>query len=178
VLDRADELDVSYRGSSLVAEAAPQRDAGTSGLVDRYRFARGLRPGDRAPDARIRDAAGRPLRLFDRFRGPHTTLLLFAGARPAEHLNHLADRVVAVGDDVRACLVVPPGRAPAGLPVDRVVIDADGEAHRLYGAAAETLYLVRPDGHIGFRSRRACAGPVLDHLRAMSGKDPVPVRPA
>jgi 2-polyprenyl-6-methoxyphenol hydroxylase-like FAD-dependent oxidoreductase len=194
VLHRADQLDVTYRGSSLVADArggsgrsfaaAPPRPAGDAaapGLVDRIRFARGPHAGDRAPDARGRDAAGRPVRLFDRFRGPHMTLLLFAGpdATAADHvrLRDTADRVVAAaGADVRPCVVVPDGRAPAELAARAVVLDPEREAHRLYGAAAEALYLVRPDGHVGFRGQPAAAGAVLDHLDAVLARSPVPAR--
>ncbi len=195
VLGRAEQLDVTYRGSSLAAGgrggggrsggrpavAPPGRGGGAPGLVDRIRFARGPHAGDRAPDARGRDAAGRSVRLFDRFRGPHATLLLFAGldATAADHLRlrDTADRVgAAVGDDVHRCVVVPDGRAPAELPARAVVLDPEREAHRLYGATGEALYLVRPDGHVGFRGQPAAAGAVLDHLDAVLARSPVPAR--
>jgi hypothetical protein len=36
-----------------------------------------------------------------------------------------------------------------------VLIDPDGELHRRYGASREGLYLMRPDGYVGFRSQPA-----------------------
>jgi hypothetical protein len=34
-----------------------------------------------------------------------------------------------------------------------VIHDPDGAAHRRYGAGSECLFLVRPDGYIGYRSQ-------------------------
>ncbi len=117
---------------------------------------------------------------------PHATLLLFAGldAAPADRsrLRDTADRVVAaVGDHVRPCVVVPDGRVPAELPAHAVVLDPEREAHRLYGATAEALYLVRPDGHVGFRGQPAGAEGVLDPPARGAREEPragpvVPVR--
>lgn len=174
LLSRADELDVGYRGSSLVGSARPPvRGAGPA---ERLRFLRGPRPGDRAPDARVRDASGAPVRLFDRFRGPHATLLLFAGVRSTpDHLVGVADRVAGVvGDDIRACFVLAAGLAPAGLPADRILLDPDVEARQVYGTRSEALYLVRPDGHIGFRGQPAEAPALLAHLRTVYGENRTP----
>ncbi len=155
VLGRADELGVGYRGSSLVDQDGP-----AAGLVDRVLFRRAPQPGDRAPDGRGRDARGRPLRLFDVFRGPHSTVLLFTGADHHHWAIDTARRVRGfAGVDVRACVVVPGARVPHGLEGDTVLLDPDREAHRLYGAGTATLYLVRPDGYVGFRHLgRAAAG--------------------
>jgi 2-polyprenyl-6-methoxyphenol hydroxylase-like FAD-dependent oxidoreductase len=167
ILDRTAELDVNYRGGSLSGEwaAGGFGSAGERpGVADRVRFARGPRAGDRAPDA-----AG----LFDLFRGPHFTLLLFDGpAATGEGYRRLAataDQVrAALGPDVRVHLVVPGGRRPPrGFDV---FTDADGGAHRRYGAAAESLYLIRPDGYVAFRSQPAEAAPVLQHIAAMLGR--------
>ena len=35
----------------------------------------------------------------------------------------------------------------------RVLLDPEGETHRHYGATAEALYLVRPDGYVGLRAQ-------------------------
>jgi 2-polyprenyl-6-methoxyphenol hydroxylase-like FAD-dependent oxidoreductase len=173
MLDKVAELDVGYRNTSFAREVdtlGSPRDAEGAGVADHVRFRRGPRAGDRAPDATGRDSdTGTPRRLFDLFRGPHFTLLLFDGPAATdagyERLAATARQVCdALGDDVRAHVVVPAGRRPRGLGGVDVLLDPDRDAHHRYGAAAESLYLVRPDGYIAFRSQPAAAQPVLDHL--------------
>ncbi len=173
MLDKVAELDVGYRNTSLAGEVdrlGHPRDGEGAGVLDHVRFRRGPRAGDRAPDATGRDSdTGAPTRLFDLFRGPRFTLLLFDGPAATdagyERLAGTARQVgAALGDDVRAYVVVPAERRPPGLDGVSVVLDPDRDAHHRYGAAAESLYLVRPDGYIAFRGQPAEARPVLDHL--------------
>jgi 2-polyprenyl-6-methoxyphenol hydroxylase-like FAD-dependent oxidoreductase len=103
------QLDISYRDPAV-------RDA--------------LAVGDRAPDAPLKDEAGRPVRLFDLFRGPHATVLSFGTSPEA-------------GPDAYA--VVRPGTPVTGPHV----VDVDGHAHAAYAAVEGTRVLVRPDGYIG-----------------------------
>ncbi|SFT89445.1 2-polyprenyl-6-methoxyphenol hydroxylase [Geodermatophilus amargosae] len=178
ILDRAAELGVGYRNGPLAQDLrAPFRLSRASGadrhrvvdLLGRLRFGRGPHGGDRAPDARGRDAGGEPVRVFDHLRGPHWSLLLFPGAhtepeepvRLAGIARHVED---LTGGEVRSCLVLPSGAPPAGIPGDRVLHDVDGEAHRLYGAQAGALYLVRPDGYVGHRAQPAESRGVLEFL--------------
>ncbi|MEU7629489.1 FAD-dependent monooxygenase [Nocardia sp. NPDC049220] len=105
------QLDISYRDP-----AAPETPA----------------VGDRAPDAPLEDDAGRPVRLFDLFRGPHATLLAFG-----------VTAVAAQG--VRAHTVVRPGTQVAGPHV----VDVDGYAYAAYAATDGAQVLVRPDGYLG-----------------------------
>ncbi len=179
MLDRVAELDVGYRDSSLVGEHASvgfSGDGEGAGVVDHLRFRRGPHAGDRAPDASGIDAdTGMPARLFDLFRGTHSTLLLFDGPAATgaghERLAATARQVrAALGDDVRVHVVVPGDRRPVGLDDVGVLLDPHRDAHGRYAAAAESLYLVRPDGYVGFRSQPAAARPVLDHLAAVSAQ--------
>ncbi|MEU7764701.1 FAD-dependent monooxygenase [Nocardia sp. NPDC049190] len=105
------QLDISYRDP-----AAP----GTPAV------------GDRAPDAPLEDEAGRPVRLFDLFRGRHATLLSFG-----------VTAVAAPG--IRAYTVARPGTQVAGPHV----VDVDGHAYAAYAATAGAQVLVRPDGYLG-----------------------------
>jgi hypothetical protein len=115
------QLSLNYRGGPLSLDERPA----TEGVA---------RAGDRAPDARLRDAAGAPLRLFDLFRGPHFTLLGFGCELPTLEAR--------IRDAVRAVRVLRADDGNGGGPVD-----SDGEARRVYG---DGLVLVRPDGYVGY----------------------------
>ncbi|MGW5570772.1 FAD-dependent monooxygenase [Nocardia thailandica] len=146
------QLDISYRSPA---------DAGA------------LVAGDRAPDAPLLDDRGRGVRLFDLFRGPHATLLVFGGtgspngtgpagpvpgpgaafapsrrARTAG-LPAAADHDAGTGrtGEVRVVRVVRPGGPATGA-----YVDAEGHAFTAYAAEDGTRILIRPDGHLASRS--------------------------
>ena len=126
------QLDLHYRGSSLVMEGAEKPGR--------------LRAGDRAPDAPCVDGDGAPRRLFEIFRGTHLTLLAFGGG----HEDVFA-RVRARGNGaVKIVPVLRPGDATG----DGVLVDVAGYAQGAYGVGdAAALILVRPDGYIGYFGR-------------------------
>ena len=116
--------------------------------------------GDRAPDVEL--AHGR--RISDLLRGPHHTLLLFGGRSTAliERFTQLAADVGArYGELVHAVVVRLPGAQP---PLGEV--DAQGAAHQRYGADPGAIYLVRPDGYIGFRGAETDTETLRAALRA------------
>jgi hypothetical protein len=90
-------------------------------------------------------------------------LLLFDGRAPTpegyETLARIAERATARwGDLVRPAVVVLDSAVPgqlASLPKDRVWLDPKGALHARFGAGAECLYLIRPDGYVGFRAQPA-----------------------
>lgn len=107
------QLDIGYPESTLALEV-PERH-GT------------LLAGDRAPDARVRGAAGQPQRLFDLFKGPHWTLITYGRAS---------------------------GKAQAGVHVHEIgehgdLADDTGQFQAAYGVTAGDRVLVRPDGYVG-----------------------------
>ncbi len=108
----------------------------------------GPRPGDRAPDAPLRDpVTGSPTRLFDLFRGPHFTLL------------GLGERCAAALGNVQTDIVKPYLVGPGGL------FDDDGHTAHAYGTDA--LILVRPDGHIGLVAHPTETETVAEYLRSL-----------
>jgi 2-polyprenyl-6-methoxyphenol hydroxylase-like FAD-dependent oxidoreductase len=117
------QLGLNYRGGPLSSD-------------ERADVAEGVaRAGDRAPDARLTNAAGDPVRLFDVLRGPHFTLLAVGeAALPALGPQY--------GDALRVqCVVQPQRKTPGAL------LDNEGQVHRIYG---EGLILIRPDGYLGY----------------------------
>jgi 2-polyprenyl-6-methoxyphenol hydroxylase-like FAD-dependent oxidoreductase/heme-degrading monooxygenase HmoA len=159
------QMTMNYAGSPLVGEA-PGGEA----------FAGGPEPGHRAPDVQglRRFGVAHPLRLFDLTRGTRSTLLLYAGAgAPEEQLLDLEKLAVGVRQqsrgEVDAYLVAEPDvRVPllVDLPVVR---DTDRGFAAAYGiaGAGTAAYLVRPDGHVGFRARPVDEDALLDHLAGL-----------
>ncbi|MDJ1134146.1 FAD-dependent oxidoreductase [Streptomyces iconiensis] len=114
-------------------EDAHERGENTRQLDVSYRTSQGrLVAGDRAPDAPVKDADGKALRLFDLYRGPHATRLVFGTPAP---------------DAPHTYAVLRPGQS-APHPY---VIDTDGHAFSAYDASDGTTVLVRPDGYVGSR---------------------------
>ncbi len=89
----------------------------------------GPQAGDRAPDAPCTLPDGRRRRLFEAQRGGHWTLYGF-GVRPLSPYPSV--QALEIGEDL---------------------LDGAGYAQQVYAAQAGDLVLVRPDGHIGLRSR-------------------------
>ncbi|WP_206795640.1 FAD-dependent monooxygenase [Amycolatopsis sp. MtRt-6] len=103
------QLDITYRGGPL----AP---AGTGEL----------RPGDRAPDAPLVDANGKRVRLFELFRGPHATELVFGEGATSGYR------------------ILPAGSVATGADL----VDEGGHAYAAYEADGGRRVLIRPDGYV------------------------------
>jgi 2-polyprenyl-6-methoxyphenol hydroxylase-like FAD-dependent oxidoreductase len=174
ILAQASELAVGYRTSPIVDEHRASVARATVGkrvgeqptLADWVGFGGGPHPGDRAPDVAVDDETT----VFSLLRHPRSTLLLFDGAAPTpEGYENLADIARRVrerwGAHVQPWIVVPRRARPTELPQDEgVVLDAKAALHRRYGAGSECLYLLRPDGYVGFRSQPASWKALDEHL--------------
>lgn len=101
-----------------------------------------LRVGDRAPDAKLLNAAGGPLRLFEAMAGPHFTAIAY-GTDAAADLAAL--RWSTSGAPLRRLAV----DAGVDAVADVVLADLTGTFRETYGLDASTLLLIRPDGYIG-----------------------------
>jgi len=123
--DEERQLSLTYRGGPLAADGS----AATATL----------RVGDRAPDATcVGPSIGR---LFDAFRGPHFTLLVF-GERARQDVASIS--WPNDGARLRRFAVLDDGNV-----ADDVIIDATGLLRKRYGVTGDTTVLVRPDGYIG-----------------------------
>ena len=69
------------------------------------------------------------------------------------------------GDLVSEHLVLSPGRTESRSDwPGPILADPTGELHERYAAVAPTVYLIRPDGYVGFRSQPADEQRLLEHL--------------
>lgn len=103
--------------------------------------------GGRAPDHLLMQE-DKEIRLFDLFKGPHYTLLLFAGKKPTEkeleslinfrHPNLKTYYLYRNESDLKCC----PEKGVC-------LLDREPSCHTHYGILKTTLVLVRPDNVIG-----------------------------
>jgi 2-polyprenyl-6-methoxyphenol hydroxylase-like FAD-dependent oxidoreductase len=147
------QLNIGYRSSPAVQEGRPA-------------LRRGPKAGDRLPDARIaRD--GQPCWLGEALAGPGFHLLLCGPPgdwHPSQlaTLRHRYPNTLSVHHLTRTA-------TPGALH------DLDGQALARLGVDAAAQYLIRPDGHIGYR----CGGDDLAGLRRhLAHWLPTPPRPA
>ncbi len=147
------------------------------GSADGGALAGGPKPGERAPDARDLQAAdgSGPVRLFELLRGTEPVLLLYADAAAGrEAVRGLEEVGAAAGDlaggrvRVHAVLAPEVDEQPRGTPTVR---DTSGEFSSAYGASDACVYLVRPDGYVGFRAIGAAREPLLAYLRKVFRPD-------
>lgn len=115
----AQQLDLGYRESPL-SHVKPEAGAGPQ-------------PGDRAPDARCKGAAGQVIRLFDLYRGPHWTLLWFDDA--------VRDRSLLSRPGMRVHVVGAFGD----------IVDHEDDIAATYQYGSGELILIRPDGYVAAR---------------------------
>jgi 2-polyprenyl-6-methoxyphenol hydroxylase-like FAD-dependent oxidoreductase len=161
VLKRGSQLDVNYRASSLSEQTAS--------------FRKGPKAGDRAPDGQLLDFSGQPTSLFAKFRTPSFRLLIFQGRRHATEIKALA----AIGKRVHAAtggLVIPfvittgDASSPDFADCQAIMLrDPKQLTHVSYGAGTPTLYLIRPDGYVGFRCRAGDESQLAEYLQRHYG---------
>ncbi|MEU7978738.1 FAD-dependent oxidoreductase [Micromonospora sp. NPDC049081] len=174
-LDRADlerqfrqemSLLLSYADSPLVGECVTDPEA----------LRTGPRPGECAPDlgGLTRRGVGHPLRLRELTGGTRHTLLVYAdaSAEPAAVAavsGLCADVRALTRGEVDAYLLISPDADDPGLLAPPVLRDAGGEFRARYGVTGTALYLIRPDGHVGFRSQPVDADALRKNLHLVFG---------
>jgi 2-polyprenyl-6-methoxyphenol hydroxylase-like FAD-dependent oxidoreductase len=172
------QLSVSYAASPIVGDH--HRSVWRSELIgtraderpttaDWIKFTNGPGAGERVPDLDLAD--GRT--LFEVMRGTKHVLLLFDGAAASEegyrNLSAIGDRVTRrYGEHVGVRVVVPFDRKPDALDWDGdVLLDEDGAVHEHFGCGSEALYLIRPDGYVGYRSQPAAQDELFRYLETI-----------
>jgi hypothetical protein len=173
------QLDVGYRDSSL---SRVHVESPLAGLVDASSWPAALRAarqswtapraGERVPDGPCRYRDGTGTSLYDELHGRTAfVLLLFAGSstdsgvEADEAVADLLEIATAVGGaHVHPYLVVrDETRIPEGDGAT-ILVDEHHRLHDSFDAAVPSLYLIRPDDHVGFRSRPARLDPLEEYL--------------
>ncbi len=119
------------------------------------------RPGDRYPEARLREAkTGREQRLLLLLRGPQHNLLLLptvADDPSLRSLDEIRQRIEErFSDLIRVHLILQSDSQPQGCDAfDSVWLDPSGDVRQALGARETALALVRPDGYLGYRGQPA-----------------------
>jgi 4,5-epoxidase len=145
VLTRRGALQSSYRGGPLAPDAKP----GLLGQVSQ----RGPRPGDGAPDVDCVRRSDSEATTIGGEIGPNWGLIVFGPMSEAARACQEAARE-RLGDDLVVLRVVPAG-ADEDIDAERLVDDAGGHVSRAYRARPGSAILVRPDGHVAWRSASA-----------------------
>ena len=162
------ELGIEYHSSPIVAEDR----GGTfrSGLAETFDFRAGPHPGDRVPDVFLEPPPNieGPHRLFDVLHGTKHVLLLFEGAHgvedagPFEAVREVAREHAA---HIETILVVRGDMAPPWIDWDGpMLLDHLGGLHHRFGARGPCLYLIRPDGYLGYRAMPPDSGKLTSYL--------------
>ncbi|HWN71196.1 MAG TPA: hypothetical protein VNM90_26345, partial [Haliangium sp.] len=133
-----------------------------------------LVPGERVPDfPLVRAATSASASLYASLSGTDHHLLMFTGVHPdPDELARLRRVAALVAEDYRDLievhLVRGPGEAHAGLPeVVSQLVDRDLRMHDAFGAGRASLYLVRPDGYVGFRNQPVDEAALTRHLASI-----------
>ncbi len=143
--DQDAELVVNYHKSPIVGQ---HHHPGA------WAFTHGPKPGERAPDTGPLDTAdGAQVRLFDILRGTSHVLVLFVGAHENARAHEALQQAANMARQRYPELVEVWTIRADGDAGHAELVDATGAAHDRYHAHHPCLYLVRPDGYVGFRSQ-------------------------
>jgi len=164
MINQFTQLDLSYRGSPIVIGYPLGDSVGHPGV----------QAGDRAPDGELTIyPSGERRRLFDLLRGTEHRLLLFVGGvsgdGDTQGLRVAASYVRERYPDRVAVYWIVSGEPDADLRAasEPMLRDDGRQLHDSYGVASAALYLVRPDGHVGFSGAAQHAAELIPYLETI-----------
>jgi 3-(3-hydroxy-phenyl)propionate hydroxylase len=138
---RLPQLDIAYPNSFLTED----------------HLNKGVRAGDRAPDATVVAVPGQhTITLFQLiYKGLDWTLLLFdnaQGGKILEQLQAIAKVISKEFIQIRAFPVLADSNVLKKTEQVSMLFDFDCFAHKAFGIKKPSLVLIRPDGHVAFRA--------------------------
>jgi 2-polyprenyl-6-methoxyphenol hydroxylase-like FAD-dependent oxidoreductase len=145
-------------GRSLFPQPFKKLSGEMPGLGSWMDFTDAPRAGDFAPDGELDDDG---FRLSHHIGSPRFKLLLFDGYDPSDagyvKMYDIEYKVASrFCDLIDIYVVVPFVEGYRTLPnYASVIYDDQKYLHEYYGASSECLYLIRPDGYIGYRCQPA-----------------------
>lgn len=178
----ATQEDWNYRRSPVVGEyaglplhlpaAQHLSDHGSCVAAWSY-FGSGPHAGDHTLDCdSLTTPDGRPSRLFAELDSAKHNLLLFLGCDEPEpevisNFEEIARWVrEKYADRIAVHYVMPADLNNRSLDLCAdILLDHKRLAHDRYGARGQCLYLLRPDGYVGFRSQPPMRDKLAEHLR-------------
>jgi 2-polyprenyl-6-methoxyphenol hydroxylase-like FAD-dependent oxidoreductase len=159
---RETQLLIGYRGSPIVADTWPEADPAAPAAGDRAPDACGLSQRFVAHARRLHEYIG---------RGRHT--LIGYVDRPEQQYDNFIEAcrafAAASGSDALALLIRAPGCSTPDSELVNTLTDTGGEFIATYRAIGGAGWIVRPDGHIGWRAGRCSAAAVERWLKPMRG---------
>lgn len=123
-------------------------------------------PGTRAPDSTgmRRESVVPDVRLYSMLsRRNHTTLIYVHDNADASALENLADLITTAAHGRMDVYVVAAPDAEVGDTTLPVLRDGAGEFARLYSPSTSEVFVIRPDGYLGYRGDSAAG--ITEHLR-------------
>lgn len=152
-------LTINYRNSSIVEQNRELPLSLGNPIKEIAEFKHWREFGDRAPDF-IFNSNGTDKRLFEIIRGTTHKLLLFVGNYDEPDFKQDFQQRYSLIKERYGKAIEPVLIHMNELPFKvnneiTVVSDDDGELHQRYGAHSHCIYLIRPDGYIGYRSQPA-----------------------
>ncbi|GCE12474.1 FAD-dependent oxidoreductase [Tengunoibacter tsumagoiensis] len=161
-------LSLSYKQSQIVTE-----DWRVEGINTRNMG--GLLSGERLPD--IHYGFDNTARLYNLLHSTDHTVLLFAGLQSDEtdllRIRELAEYSAQQQKWLRPVLIAPNPESYDSLKewsgTTTCILDQYGTLHHRFGAEKQTLYLIRPDGYIGYRNQPATPGNFESYAKHVLG---------
>jgi hypothetical protein len=152
------EITFAYAQSPIVDQVVPHARTAASGTQI------GFRVGDAGP----LEGRNRTCRLHELIGVPEHTLLLMLGEAGPDALREglaLASGAAQAYRPYVRAYVVTRNALPNVDVSDQLLRDPTGALHRRLGADQSSLYVVRPDGHLGLRTQPPSLERLREHFR-------------